>query len=136
LLRKAWGSCGVKRNDCNSNHSETKPLNGGRPAMDSVPTSARLATQGMRRIRPPSFPRLRCFVAWSTEPVVRKSRLLKNAWLREWTKAAVKASGANRGLLLVANRIDKPIPVKISPTFSIDEYANNRFMSVCTEAKI
>ena len=33
---------------------------------------------------PPSLPRLRSRVAWSTEPVPRKSRLLKIAWFRQW----------------------------------------------------
>ena len=37
------------------------------------------ATHGMRWINPPSLPRLRSFVACSTEPVARKSRLLKKA---------------------------------------------------------
>ena len=60
-------------------HSETNPFSGGNPAIDSAPTSASHATQGMRRIRPPSLPRLRSLVACSTEPVARNNRLLKNA---------------------------------------------------------
>ena len=62
--------------------------------MASVPTRASAATQGIRRMSPPSLPRLRSPVAWRTEPVARKSRLLKKAWLRQWISAAVSASAA------------------------------------------
>ena len=50
---------------------------------------------GMVRNKPPSFPRLRWWVAWSTEPVVRNSRLLKKAWLSRWYSMAASASAAN-----------------------------------------
>ncbi len=32
------------------------------------------------------------------------------------------------------NTIARPMPVKMMPMFSIDEYASSRFMSVCTAA--
>src|SRR6266568_9666016 len=108
ILMKACGICGVNKKDCKSSHSDTKPLNGGKPAMESVQMSARLAAQGMRRIKPPSFPRLRVFVACKTEPVTRKSKLLKDGWLSAWISAALRARAANRWRLLVSNRIDRP----------------------------
>ncbi len=89
--------------------------------MASVPTRARTATQGMRRISPPSFPRLRSPVAWSTEPVARNSRLLKKAWLSEWMRAALSASAAKSRRSKARKRIARPIPQKIIPTFSIEE---------------
>ena len=84
MLTNDCGSVGVNRNACSSSHSDTKPFSGGRPAIASVPTSASQATHGIRWMSPPSLPRLRSCVACSTEPVARNSRLLKNAWLRQW----------------------------------------------------
>ncbi len=79
MLTNGSGNCGDTKNACNSSHSETKPFSGGRPAMASDATSVVQATQGMRRISPPSLPRLRCRVACSTEPVARNSSDLNSA---------------------------------------------------------
>ena len=84
IRRYGLGISPVKRSPCRRSHSETKPLDGGSPALAITPTSEVTATHGMNRMRPPSFPRFLSWVAWSTEPVPRKRRLLKTAWFAQW----------------------------------------------------
>ena len=58
MFRNGFGRPGVNRKLCSSSHSDTKPLNGGRPALANTPTRAAHAVHGMKRIRPPSWPEI------------------------------------------------------------------------------
>ena len=79
MLTNVCGTSKANRKACSSSHSETKPFNGGNPAMARVPTSVSQATHGMRWMSPPSRPRLRSPVECRTTPVPRNSRLFMKA---------------------------------------------------------
>src|SRR3989344_4116344 len=60
-------------------HSLTKPLNGGRPEMETAPMRKKAAVHGMTLMRPPYSSILRVCVAWTTDPAERKRSDLKSA---------------------------------------------------------
>ena len=79
------------------------------------------ATQGMRRMSPPSLPRLRWPVACSTEPVARKSRLLKSEWLSAWISARGQSQRGEEAHVACREQDGRPMPAKMMPMFSIEE---------------
>jgi hypothetical protein len=65
-----------RRIDCSVSHSLTKPLNGGRAAIESAPTRQKAPVQGILRRSPPRRSRSRVPVAASIEPLpMNKSAL-------------------------------------------------------------
>ena len=69
-----------------------KPENGGMPAMARVPMPIVMKVTGMYSRMAPIL-RMSCssFIAWMTEPLPRKSRALKKAWVMRWNAPAAKA---------------------------------------------
>ncbi len=113
-----WGNCGLTRIAWNISHSDTKPLSGGSAEIAPQPTRHATAVRGMRWIRPPMRSMLFSPVAVSTAPATKNSRLLKTAWLKTWSSAAVSASAAAHPMLLARNASANPRPTKMMPMFS------------------
>ena len=88
--------------------------------MASVPIRARPATQGMdesgRRVFP-GYAAGRMQNATSGQ----KQQALEKRMIESMDQGRARASAANRRILLAAKRMDSPMPVKISPMFSIEE---------------
>ena len=79
IFRPHCGSAGLCRIAWKISHSEAKPLSGGKAEMATQPTRKNSAVAGMRWISPPRRSRSRSWVAVSTAPAPKNSRLLKIA---------------------------------------------------------
>ncbi|MNE48824.1 hypothetical protein D3C80_1433120 [compost metagenome] len=75
---------------------DRKPLSSGTPAIEALATIARVAVNGIRRIRPLSLRMSRVPLSWSMIPAAMNNDALKVAWLRMWNTAATAASGLFR----------------------------------------
>ena len=69
-------------------------------------------------------------------PAPKNSNDLNNEWLIVCINAPHNASVATTSLPDERAIVEIPKPMKITPIFSILEYANNLFTSFCTAAKI
>ncbi len=112
------------KNAMKISNSLANPLSGGRAAIETAPTKKNAEVTGIRWASPPMCSISRVLVADTTEPAVRNSRLLNMAWFNEWNRAPRRLIVAKRGRLLAVKIIDSPIPMKITPIFSILEYAS------------
>ena len=65
--------------------------------MATAPIKNSAEVHGIRWARPPMCSISRVWVACTTEPAERKSRLLKRAWFREWKSAPEQAHGGKEG---------------------------------------
>ena len=89
--------------------------------MATAPVKNSAEVQGIRRARPPMCSISRVWVACTTEPAERKSRLLKRAWFREWKSAPSRLMVARRGRSGTEKMTKRPIPIKMMPIFSMLE---------------
>ena len=91
-------------------HSLTKPLNNGNPTMEQQAIRNAVPVRGIRFSKPPSSSRSTVCAASEIAPAPRNRRLLKMAWFKQWSRAAVRASAAQTGEWLAANTSAAPRP--------------------------
>ena len=96
-------------------------MRGGRAQMAAVPVRKRIAVSGMCFASPPSASSDVVWVCERMLPAPKKSRLLNSEWLSVCSRAPVTPHSATSWLPEDLPNAATPSPMRMTPTFSIEE---------------
>ena len=101
-----------------TNHSLTKPFNGGNPEIAAAPSANSEAVHGIFRQSPPSWLISRVPVACSTDPAPRNKRPLNRPWFQTCNKPPAIANAPQAASPRAVATIANPTPIRMMPMFS------------------